>query len=133
MAARADHAGQGRRSVFWQVEIARDQETGTALKDDLFDAISVAFDDTGHTRVERRLFRQRAKTGANLFSDRSQVSFSIGFGLQRGFALQRILLDGAHTLHEILLHHARETVERWQRGICRETGCLFFSRSQRLG
>ena len=48
-----------------QIEIARDEKTWTALKNNLFDAIFIPLDHAHDTDTERRLFRLGAKAFAD--------------------------------------------------------------------
>lgn len=84
MATRADHARQRKLSALGDVEIGRHRKVWPTLEDDLFDSVRITLDDTGYPRIERRFLRHWAETFANLLSNRADVRFRIGLGLQFG-------------------------------------------------
>ena len=114
VAATADHPGQRTLAPPGDVKVRRHQEARPALEDHLLDVVGVALDDAGDAGVERRLLGERSEAEADLLAHRLDVALGVGLGPEGGAGPVPLLLGGPDPLDEVLLHHAREAVERGQ-------------------
>ena len=114
--AASHHPGQGQLAPLRHVQIGGNQKSGPAFEDYFFDAVCVAIQHSRDAGVERRLLRHRAEALARFIADGGDVALGIAPGLERLLALQARLLRAPNALDKVLLHHARESIERRRSG-----------------
>ena len=112
MAADTDHPRQRELAPLGEIQIAGHEKTGAAFKDYFFDFVGVALYRAGDFGVERSPLGIRTEGLADFFANRSDVSFGILFGFERGFGIEGRFLRFFHLDDEVLLHHPREAVQR---------------------
>ena len=113
VSAGADHGREGLRSVFGEVEIGRDDETGAALVGKYLNIVSLAFDGPDDFGVERRLlFWEGGKARVNPFTNISDVSFRVSLGFKCCFAGCASTFGANDLLEVVIVHHPRKAIER---------------------
>ena len=94
----------------------------TAFEEHVFDLVGVPFHDLRHAGIERCLFGIGSEGIPNFSPDGMDEGFGIGLRRQLLQPLQPLLVYLVLALHEELLDHSRETVERAERG-CFSRAC----------